>query len=321
MRTMEYQDYYKILGLSRDASADEIKKSYRKLARKYHPDVSEEPNAEEKFKQVKEAYEVLKDPTKRKAYDQMGSGWKQGQGFEPPPGWEFHAAGDRGTTYQEFTSGDFSDFFESLFGQYARGGPQQRAHFKQRGQDQHAKIAINLEEAFQGITRVLTLQEPAMDPRSGQVTYQTRNLKVKIPAGVTQGQQIRLTGQGSPGMGGGPRGNLYLEVELLPHSLYTVEGKNIYLNLPVTPWEAALGAKVNVPTLGGNITLTIPAGSQTGKKLRLKGRGLPGTPAGDQYILLKIYIPEPKNEQQKAIYQRMADEMKFDPRQELFGVK
>lgn len=314
---MEYHDYYKTLGVSRDAAAEEIKKSYRRLARKYHPDVSDEKDAEEKFKQVKEAYEVLKDPEKRKLYDQLGANWKQGQGFQPPPGWEYQPTGG-GTSYQEFSQSEFSDFFESLFGGFARGGPTHSTKFKQRGQDQHIKIIITLEEAFSGSTRILNLQEPKLDPRTRQVMYKARTLKVKIPAGVTQGQQIRLAGQGSVGMGDGPNGDLYLELELQTHPLYTVEGSDIYLNLPVTPWEAALGAKVEVPTLGGSVELRIPAGSQTGQKMRLKGRGLPAKTPGDQYVLLKIYIPEPKNNQQKQLYQKMANEMQFDPRQELF---
>ncbi len=315
---MEYQDYYKILGVSREATPEEIKKSYRKLARKYHPDVSKEENAEEKFKQAKEAYEVLKDPEKRKAYNAMGSNWRQGQGFTPPPGWEFQQRGGRSETFGG--GGDFSDFFETLFGQFGRGGAGRTyREFKQRGQDQHSKVTVTLEEAFHGGTRVLTLQEPAMDPQTGQVSYQTRTLRVKIPAGVTQGQQIRLHGQGAPGIGGGPNGDLYLEIQLQPHRFYTVEGKDIFLNLPVTPWEAALGGKIEVPTLGGDIALTIPPGSQTGQKLRLKGRGLAGTPAGDQYVLLKIYIPEPKNEQQKQLYRQMAEHMQFNPRKELLA--
>lgn len=314
---MEYQDYYKILGVARNATPDEIKKSYRKLARKYHPDVSSEPNAEEKFKQVKEAYEVLKDPEKRKAYDAMGANWKQGQGFTPPPGWEFRPEG--GATHQEFRESDFSDFFESLFGGLGRGRGWTQREFKQRGQDQHSRVTIGLEEAFNGSTRMLNLQSPHIDPQTGQVTYQTRTIRVKIPPGVTEGQQIRLQGQGAPGMGGAPNGDLYLEIHLEPHRLYTAEGKDIYLNLPVTPWEAALGAKVSVPTLGGIVDLTLPAGSQTGQKLRLKGRGLPGKPSGDQYILLKIYIPEPKNDQQKQLYRQMAEQMQFDPRKELLG--
>lgn len=314
---MEYQDYYKTLGVARDATAEEIKKSYRRLARKYHPDVSDEKDAEEKFKQVKEAYEVLKDPAKRKAYNQMGSQWQQGQGFQPPPGWEYESA--NGTRHQEFSQGDFSDFFESLFGGFARqGGRARGAQFKQRGQDQHTKIMITLEEAFNGSARILNLQEPQLNPSTGQVTYKTRALKVKIPPGVAQGQQIRLTQQGSPGVGGGPNGDLYLEIELQTHTLFSVEGNDVYLNLPVTPWEAALGAKVEVPTLAGAVELKIPAGSQTGQKMRLKGRGLPAKTPGDQYVLLKIYIPEPQNEQQKQLYQQMANEMQFDPRQELF---
>jgi curved DNA-binding protein len=316
---MEYQDYYKILGVERNANADEIKKSYRRLARKYHPDVSSEKNAEEKFKQVKEAYEVLKDPEKRKAYDQMGANWKQGQGFSPPPGWEYQSRSGRGQTHETFSQGDFSDFFESLFG--GMGGARGQAHheFKQRGQDQHAKVSISLEDAYRGATRELSLQEPQLDPRTGQVSYQTHTLRVKIPAGVTTGQQIRLQGQGTPGMGGGPKGDLYLEIQVMPHSLYTLEGKDVYLNLPITPWEAALGAKISVPTLGGTVELSIPAGSQTGQKLRLKGRGLPDKPAGDQYVLLKIYIPEPKNEQQKQLYRQMAEQMQFDPRKDLLA--
>ncbi len=314
--TMEYQDYYKILGVSRDATADEIKKSYRKLARKYHPDVSSEPNAEEKFKQVKEAYEVLKDVEKRKAYDAIGSGWKQGQGFTPPPGWESRPGGEG--VRPEFREG-FSDFFESLFGGLGQEARWTRQEFKQRGQDQHSRVTVSLEEAFNGSTRLLTLQEPIVDYQTGQVTSKTRQLRIKIPAGVTEGQQIRLQGQGLPGIGGAPNGDLYLEIHLAPHSLFTVEGKDVYLNLPVTPWEAALGAKVSIPTLGGSVDLTLPPGSQTGQKLRLKGRGLPGGTPGDQYVLIKIYIPEPKNDQQKELYQQMAEQMPFDPRKELLG--
>lgn len=315
---MEYQDYYKILGVTRNATPEEIKKSYRRLARKYHPDVSTEKNAEDKFKQVKEAYEVLKDPEKRKLYDQMGPNWKQGQGFTPPPGWERQQAHE-GAHYQTFEGGDFSDFFESLFG--GMGGRGRGAHHtaRQRGQDQHAKVNVSLEEAYHGAVRELTLQEPQLDPQTGQVTYKTRTLRVKIPAGVTANQQIRLQGQGTPGINGGPNGDLYLEVQIAPHAHYTLEGKDIYLNLPITPWEAALGGKVSVPTLGGVVELSIPAGSQTGQKLRLKGRGLPAHPAGDQYVLLKIYIPEPKNEQQKQLYRQMADQMHFDPRKELLA--
>jgi len=315
---MEFQDYYKTLGVSRNATVGDIKKAYRRLAKKYHPDVSKEPNAEEKFKQAKEAYEVLKDPEKRKAYDQFGQNWKQGQGFEPPPGWEFHQQ-HGGGQQQGFHEADFSDFFSELFGGTGRQGGFHRGGrtVKQRGQDQRSKIAINIQEAYNGTSRLLNLREPTVNPQTGQISYQSKQLNVKIPAGVTQGQQIRLTGQGAPGIGGAPNGDLYLEIEIMPDKIYKLEGRDIYLNLPITPWEAALGSKVEVPTLGGNISLTIPAGSQTGKKLRLKGRGLPGKIPGDQYISLNIYIPEPKDNEQKALYEKMADEMAFNPRQEL----
>lgn len=312
---MEYQDYYKILGLSRNTTANEIKKRYRQLARKYHPDVSKEVNAEEKFKKVKEAYEVLKDPEKRKAYDAMGADWKQGQDFTPPPDWEFHPHSE--ASYQAFHQSNFSDFFETLFGVLGTGKRWTRTKFSERGQDQHSRVTIHLEEAFRGTTKTLTFQEPMLNSETGQVNYITRTLRVKIPPGVTQGQQIRLKKQGSPGIGGAPNGDLYLEIHLQPHHLYTIEGKNIYLNLPVTPWEAALGAKITVPTLGGSVDLTLHSGSQTGQKLRLKGRGLPGEPPGDQYVLLNIHIPKPKTDQQKQLYQKMSELMYFNPRKEL----
>lgn len=311
---MEYQDYYKILGVLRNATADKIKKRYRQLARRYHPDVSKEVNAEEKFKKVKEAYEVLKDPEKRKAYDAIGSEWKQGQGFTTPSGWEFRP--QDGTSYQKFQKGSFSDFFETLFGGWGDKGKRwTRTKFSQPGQDQHSRIDISLEEAFYGTTRTLTLQEPILDPKTDQVNYKTRTLRIKIPAGVTQGQRIRLQGQG---IGGTPNGDLYLQIYLQSHRFYTVDGKDIYLNLPVTPWEAALGTKITVPTLGGAVELTLPSGSQTGKKLRLKGRGLPGKAPGDQYVLLNIYIPEPKTDQQKQLYKQMSELMHFNPREEFF---
>lgn len=321
---MDYKDYYQILGVDRNASTDDIKKSYRKLARKYHPDVSKEADAEAKFKDVQEAYGVLKDAEKRKAYDQLGANWKNGQGFEPPPGWEFHggAGGNGGPHTQEFT-GDFSDFFENLFGGgRARGhAGRGRAHaFKQRGQDQQSKVTISLQDAFRGTERVLNLQEQVMDPQTGQVKLNKRSLKIKIPAGVSEGQQIRLAGQGSPGMGGGPNGDLFLEIHIQPHPFFTLDKKNIHLNLPIAPWEAALGATVEVPTLGGKIHLKIPAQSQSGKKMRLKGRGLPGKTTGDQLVTLRIVIPEPKSDEDRALYEKMAQDMKFDPRQALTGV-
>ena len=317
---MEYKDYYKILGVDRNATQDEIKRAYRKLARKYHPDVSSEPDAEERFKEVNEAYEVLKDPEKRAAYDQLGANWQAGQEFHPPPGWdagfEFSGGG-----YTSASAEDFSDFFEQLFGfGGARGGGRTwRRSARMRGEDHHAKILIRPEDAYYGARRTITLRHPELDEQ-GRVTYRSRTLNVQIPKGITAGQQIRLAGQGSPGAGGGPAGDLYLEVEFEPHPLFTIEGRDVTLSLPVTPWEAALGAKVKVPTLGGMVDLKIPAGSQTDRKLRLKGRGLPGRgsqPAGDQYVILKIMTPPAKTPKQRQLYEEMAREMPWNPREEL----
>lgn len=314
---MEYKDYYKILEVPRNASAEAIKKSYRRLARKYHPDVSKEANAEEKFKEVKEAYEVLKDSKKRAAYDNLGTHWREGESFRPPPGWQYE------TTMRDFEeapdlgAAEFSDFFESIFGPHFRTAGFRKQAFRQRGQDQHSKIDITLEEAFSGTTRTIQLQQPEIDSSTGKFAVNQRNLNVKIPPGVAQGQQIRLAGQGAKGIGGALNGDLYLEINLLPHRLFTADGRDIYLNLPLTPWEAALGAKITVPTLGGKVEVNIPAGSQTGQRLRLKGRGLPGKIPGDQYILLKIYIPKPISPAQRKIYEQMAQEMQFNPRENL----
>ncbi len=297
---MEFKDYYKILGVSKDATPDEIKKQYRRLARQYHPDVSKEKDAEEKFKAMKEAYEVLKDAEKRKAYDEMGSGHHAGDSFTPPPGWEFkqthHAHGPH---VQE---ADFSDFFESLFGKHARGA--QHQSFQQNGQDQHSKLSITLEEAFHGGERRIELMQGK----------NKRQLNIKIPAGITEGKSIRLSGQGMPGVNGGKNGDLYLEIHIQKHPYFSVDKKDIYLHLPIAPWEAALGEKIEVPTLGGKIAFTLPVNSQTGQKIRLKGRGLPGNPAGDQYVTLSIYIPEPKTDDQKKLYEQMKKEMPFNPR-------
>ena len=311
---MQYKDYYQVLGLSRDASQDDVKRAYRKLARKYHPDVSKELDAEERFKEVNEAYEVLKDPQKRKAYDQLGSGWRTGQEFTPPPGWEtsfdFGGGGFTGAD-----SSRFSDFFESLFGRAAdwTGGQARGRGFGMRGSDEHARIQVSLEDAYHGATRTIHLQSQEVDAQ-GRVRTTTRALNVKIPAGVTDGQQIRLAAQGSTGFGGGVRGDLYLEVGLQPHPLFRVEKRDVYVNLPITPWEAALGAKVAAPTLGGPVDVTIPRGSQSGRKLRLKGRGLPGRVPGDQYVVLQIATPQADTDAARAFYERMAREMPFNPR-------
>lgn len=311
---MEYKDYYKILGVSRDASQDEIKRAYRKLARKYHPDVNREAGAEDRFKEVNEANEVLGDPEKRRAYDQLGADWKAGQNFQPPPGWSGHFGGG---AEAGFGGEDFSDFFSSLFGHMggsARGGG--RGGFRMRGQDQRARLRITLEEAFNGGRRPIHLQVPEYDA-AGNAVMRQRTINVKVPAGVTEGQQIRLSGQGGPGAGGGPQGDLFLEVEFEPHRHFTADGRDIYLSLPLTPWEAALGARVKVPTLGGHVDLTIPAGARSGQKLRLKGRGLPGKPAGDQYVVIQIVAPKPQNDRQRELYERMAQDMAFNPRAHL----
>ncbi|ADE16201.1 chaperone DnaJ domain protein [Nitrosococcus halophilus Nc 4] len=313
---MEYKDYYKIMGLPRTASPEEIKGAYRRLARKYHPDVSKEPQAEEHFKEINEAYEVLKDPEKRAAYDQLGSGWRTGEEFRPPPEWEQrYWSGPGGFGAADFA--DLGEFFESLFG----GAPFRRTTrtttgFRRPGESQHARLEVSLEDSYQGATRTITLQVPEIN-RQGQVVNRTRSLRVKIPKGVTQGQQIRLSGQGSPGMGGGRPGDLYLEVVFQPHPFYRPEGKDIYVDLPVAPWEAALGADLSVPTLGGEVKMKIPPGSQSGHRLRLKGRGLPGNPPGDQYVVLQVVLPQAESEAAREAYRHLANVMPFNPRRKL----
>ena len=301
---MEYKDYYKSLGVSRDANQDEIKRAYRKLARKYHPDVSKEKNAEKRFKEVGEAYEVLKDPQKRTAYDQLGNSWQAGQEFRPPPNWNTNFDFNGNSFTGNF---DFSDFFESLF-----GGSGQRHHHPFQTQDQHSKIAITLEEAYNGTTRTLQLQMPEADS-NGQIHNKIRTLNVKIPKGVTQGQKIRLRAQGPSGVGG-QRGDLYLKIELQPHHLYRIESRDLFLTLPVTPWEVALGSTVLIPALNGQIELKIPPNSQTEQKLRLKNQGFPGRPSGDLYIILQIVTPKADTPTAIAFYRKMAQELPFNPR-------
>ena len=319
---MEYKDYYKILGVERDAKEAEIKTAYRRLARKYHPDVSKEADAEQKFKEVGEAYEVLKDAEKRQAYDQLGANWKAGQNFNPPPGWEDIFSGAAGNTSSsgfgaEFSGAGFSDFFESLFGRgFAQQGGQSgfsggfhQQGYQSKGADQHANITITLEDAFNGAKKNFRL--------SGGPDGSGRNLDVKIPKGITSGKRIRLAGQGAAGTGGGPNGDLYLEVSIAPHRLFKLDGKHVLLDLPIAPWEAALGAKVHVPTLGGRVEAKIPAGSQSGKKLRLKNRGLAGNPPGDQIVTLQIMLPKLDSEEDKAYVQEMQQRYAFDPRQNM----
>ncbi len=312
---MEFKDYYKIMGVARDATQDEIKRAYRKLARKYHPDVSKEANAEARFKELGEAYEVLKDAEKRAAYDQLGANYKGGQEFRPPPDWnagfEFSGGG-----FSTGDGGDYSDFFASLFGNQFRQGGAGRAAPNAKGEDHHARVLIDLEDAYRGATRTITLHVPAVDAQ-GHVITKERVLNVAIPKGIREGQHIRLAGQGSGGIGEGRAGDLYLQVEFRAHPIYRVDGRDLYIDLPVAPWEAALGATVKVPTLGGIVELKIPEGSGSGRKLRLKGRGLPGDPPGDCYVILAIALPPADSEAAKALYRKMENELNFNPRAKL----
>lgn len=307
---MQYKDYYKTLGVARNASQDEIKRAYRKLARKYHPDVSKEANAETRFKEINEANEVLRDPEKRAAYDALGNNWRAGQEFRPPPG----GAWEQGFRFDPDEASGFSDFFSSIFGRAFRGDAKEAC--RGRGQDRTIQVSIGLEDAYRGVTRQIKVDVPRTEA-GGAV--QTRSLNVRIPAGVTQGRQIRLAGQGAPGPNGGPAGDLYLEILLEPHPLFTPDGRDIQLALPVAPWEAALGAAVTVPTLGGSVNLKVPAGSQAGQRLRLKGRGLPGEPPGDEIVLIEIVTPPATTEAAREIYRQMAEKLAFDPRADWGG--
>lgn len=313
---MEFKDYYETMGVARDATQDDIKRSYRKLARKYHPDVSDDPKAEERFKEVGEAYEVLKDPEKRAAYDQLGAQWQSGQDFRPPPDW------DQGFEFRDggYTQGDaaeFSDFFESLFGGRGHRPRHARREFHARGEDHHAKVSVDLEDSYTGAQRSITLRAPELSD-DGHVVLRERTLNVKIPKGIRSGQKIRLAGQGGPGFGEGQAGDLYLQVELNPHGMYRIDGRDVFLDLPVAPWEAALGANVKVPTPSGPVDLRIPPNSNQGSKLRLKGKGIPGSEAGDMYVTLKVTLP-PAGDDSRALYEQMREQMAFDPRAGMGG--
>jgi curved DNA-binding protein len=308
---VEYKDYYQILGVERSASADDIKKAYRKLVRQYHPDVSKHKDATEKTKEINEAYEVLGDAEKRAAYDALGQGRRHGQEFQPPPDWgqqyDFGGGG----------AGSAEDIFADLFAQMGRG----RSHraggrgarggagggFQMRGEDIHAAIAIDLRDAYQGATRTISLR----------VQQQDKTLSVNIPKGVTPGQQLRLSGQGHPGMGGGAPGDLYLEIQLNPDARFRVEGASVYQDVPVTPWEAALGASISVPTPSGTVEVTVPPGSQSGRKLRLKGRGIPAAQPGDLYLILDVVLPPATSERARELYQTMARDLAFNPRERI----
>lgn len=312
---MEFKDYYKTMGVDKTATQDEIKRAYRKLARKYHPDVSSEANAETRFKEVGEAYEVLKDPEKRAAYDELGRQFQAGQEFRPPPDW------DSGFEFSEGSRGraedfGFSDFFESIYGRQhraggSRGGGSQGIHI--RGEDHHAKVMIDIEDSYTGATRPITLRVPELTP-DGHVETRNRTLNVRIPKGVRAGQQIRLAGQGGMGMGKGGNGDLFLEVQFQPHPRYRAEEGDIYLDLPVAPWEAALGARIPVRTPAGEVDLKIPPQSQAGKKLRIRGRGLPGKSPGDFYVVLKLVNPPVTSDKEREAWRTLQSEFAFNPR-------
>ncbi|MDE2401691.1 MAG: DnaJ domain-containing protein [Burkholderiales bacterium] len=312
---MEFKDYYAILGVGKQASTDDIKKAYRKLARKYHPDISKEANASKLMSQLNEANEVLSDPEKRAAYDSLGEHRQAGDGFQPNPNWDAGFEFSNTRPHRRSTEG-FSDFFSSLFGgaeKHQNGGG---SRAQTQGQDHHAKIIIDLADAYEGVTQTISLHAPRLN-ETGHVVTGERILRVKIPKGVKDGQLIRLAKQGQPGPGGGPAGDLYLEVHFRPDSRYRVVEHDVYESVPVTPWEAVLGGVIEVPTPSGKVQVTVPANSQNGHKLRLKGRGIPATPPGDLYLELKLVLPPANSEKARQLYESMARDMAFDPRQSM----
>lgn len=300
---MEFRDYYATLGVERTASPDAIKRAYRKLARKYHPDVSKEANAKERFQEVSEAYETLRDKEKRAAYDSLGSGFRQGQDFRPPPDW-FDRFGGGGRA-EDLHGVDLGELFESmgLFGRAQRrsGGFGRRGTFP--GEDYEVPVRLSLEEAYRGAERTVQLDNGS-------------SFTARIPRGATDGQRLRLRGKGGPGMNGGPPGDLYLQIALDPHPLYRASGHDLELEVPVAPWEAALGAQVEVPTLEGRVTMKVPPGSRAGQKLRLSGKGLPKPSggAGDLYAVLNIAVPATLTDRERALFEQLRETSRFDPR-------
>jgi len=313
---LEFKDYYGTLGVPRDADADQIKKAYRRLARKYHPDVSKEPNAELRMKQINEANAVLSDPEKRAAYDALGSGHAAGEEFRPPPGWDagFEFSG-RG--FSDAEAADFSDFFAELFGRMGvppHSGERRSPRSATRGEDHHAKIMLDIEDGWRGAQHRITLRVPKLDEH-GRITLDTRTLDVQIPAGVREGQLIRLAGQGSSGPGQAPPGDLYLEVHFKPHPRYRIDGRDLLMELPLAPWEAALGAIVAVGLPDGkSLKVRIPPGAQAGGQLVVHGKGVPGDPPGDLLLNLRIVLPPADTPRAKELYESMARDLAFDPR-------
>jgi curved DNA-binding protein len=310
-----FRDYYEVLGVPRDASVEDIRRAYRKLARQYHPDVNKEGGAEDRFKEVSEAYEVLRDPEKRERYDRLGANWKAGDDVSGASGFSGFGGqnGDFGDVRVEFGGGaDFSDFFEGLFGRGGRAGRRTAGFggfegfegFQTRGGDQEAEIELTLEEAARGGKRRITLGDG-------------RDYEVNIPAGVRDGQRIRLAGEGGRGAGGGPSGDLFLRVRIKPHPRFRVEGRDLYVDLPIAPWEGVLGAQVDVPTLDGTTRVRVPPGSSTGRKLRLRGQGMPGPRGGhgDLYAVLKVDVPKKPTSEERELFERLAQATKFNPRE------
>ncbi len=313
---MQFKDYYQILGVSRQASGDEIKKAFRRLARKYHPDVSKEPDAEQRMQEVNEAHAVLSDPEKRAAYDQLGQAYRPGQEFQPPPDWDagFKFSGS-GFSAQDMAG--FSDFFTRMFGHIGREprGFRPQGGFHAHGRDHHAKVLLDLEDSFLGAVRQISLRVPQVDP-SGHLSLASRTLNVRIPRGVRAGQIIRLAGQGEAGTAGAPPGDLLLEVEFRPHARYRIEGADLHLDLPLAPWEAALGTVVDIDLPGGTLKVRIPAGAQSGRQLRVRGKGIPSTPPGDLLLDLRIVLPPADTPEAQQLYTTMAQALAFDPRQQ-----
>jgi curved DNA-binding protein len=313
---VEYKDYYQALGVAKTASQDDIKKAYRKLVRQYHPDVSKHKDADAKTKEINEAYGVLGDPEKRAAYDALGREYQAGQEFRPPPDWG-----------AQFDTGgmDANDFFADLFSHVGRqgrgtrggmGGAGAHGGFRMAGEDIHAAIAIDLRDAYAGATRTISLRVPERDAH-GRTMPRDKTLSVTIPKGVTPGQQLRMRGQGHPGAGGGAAGDLYLEIGLTPDPRYRVDGADVVTDVPVTPWEAALGARIPVPTPSGTVEVTVPPGSQSGRKLRLKGRGIPSAQPGDLYLILNVVLPPADSARARELYQTMARDLAFNPRESI----
>ena len=308
---MEFKDYYQVLGVDADANDKAIKAAYRRLARKYHPDVSAEENAEHQFKELSEAYEVLKDKDKRAEYDILRQHGGTGN-FEPPPDWQ---PGGYQSGQGDFQGG-FSEFFEQMFGQSGHGSGHgySRQQFVHRGEDIELALAIFLEDSLKGNSQTISYEVPSFDEQ-GRLLRQKRTLKVKIPAGVIEGERIRLKGQGAPGIGDAPDGDLYLQIRFAPHPMYVVEGASLTMTVPLAPWEAALGCKMQLPTLEGAINVTVPANSQNGKRMRIKGKGLGKEgQRGDLYAVLHIVMPGAANEKAQALWRQLSEESNFSPR-------